>query len=134
MSGSGRHKTVTDEHSGEKMRDGAVYAGVSPDTHRTMYTTPTAAPLEMQWGQAMNYAAGLHAHAHHDWRVPTRGELNVLFNNRAAIGGFDASSPTGLYWSSTKFSPVYAWVQRFGEGNKNLPHAYQSLSLRCVRG
>jgi hypothetical protein len=134
MFGFGRHKAVTDERTGEKMPDGTVYAGVSPDTHRPLYTTPTDAPLEMQWGQAMNYAAGLQAHGHNDWRVPTRGELNVLFNNRATIGGFDVSSPTGWYWSSTKFSPSLAWTQRFSEGNLNLPRAYESLSLRCVRG
>jgi hypothetical protein len=35
--------------------------------------------------------------------VPNKGELNVLFNNRAAIGGFDESGddPAGWYGSST---------------------------------
>jgi hypothetical protein len=27
-----------------------------------------------------------------DWGVPTKGELSVLFNNRAAIGGFNEHS------------------------------------------
>jgi hypothetical protein len=33
--------------------------------------------------------------------MPTKSELNVLFNNRAAIGGFDlsGSEPSGWYWS-----------------------------------
>src|SRR4051794_5579729 len=29
---------------GDRMRDGTVYAGLSPDTGKTMYTTPADAP------------------------------------------------------------------------------------------
>ena len=74
---------------GDTMEDGTIYAGISPDTGKSMYTTPTDAPLRMQWRKAMDYAAGLDTHGHKDWRVPSAGELKVLFNNRAAIGGFE---------------------------------------------
>src|SRR5690349_10563178 len=30
---------------GDRMADGTVYAGISPDTHQPMYTTPEDAPL-----------------------------------------------------------------------------------------
>jgi hypothetical protein len=53
------------------MPDGTIYAGISPDTHQPMYTTPADAPLTMQWKAAMQYAAALDANAHKDWRVPT---------------------------------------------------------------
>ena len=35
--------------------------------------------------------------------MPTKEELNVLFNNRAEIGGFNetGSDPAGWYWSSS---------------------------------
>jgi hypothetical protein len=62
-----------------KMQDGAVYAGLSPDTGEPMFTTPAYAPWTMKWKQAMEYAAKLDAHGHQDWRAPTKGELNVLF-------------------------------------------------------
>ena len=58
----------------------------------------------MTFNEAADYAAKLDAHGLHDWRVPTKGELNVLFNNRAAIGGFNVSGspPGGWYWSSSR--------------------------------
>jgi hypothetical protein len=39
------------------------------------------------------HAATLNAHGHKDWRLPTKVELDVLFNNRAAIGGFERAAP-----------------------------------------
>src|ERR1022692_3528523 len=82
-------KASTAPQIGDKMPDGSVYAGVSPDTNKPMYATPADAPLTYTFNQAQKYAANLDAHCHQDWRVPTKGELNVLYNNRAAIGGFD---------------------------------------------
>jgi hypothetical protein len=74
---------------GDKMPDGTVYAGLSPETGKPMYVTPADASLTMKWKEAMDYAKRLDTHGHQDWRLPTKGELNVLFNNRAAIGGFN---------------------------------------------
>jgi hypothetical protein len=56
---------------GDKMPDGAVYAGISPDRNKPMYTTPAPAPLTMTFNQAKEYAAKLDAHGYQDWRVPT---------------------------------------------------------------
>ena len=120
---------------GDLMPDGTIYAGVSPDTHKAMYTTPADVPLTMQWKVAMKYASKVDTHGHRDWRVPTSGELNVLFNNRAAIGGFNlsGSSPAGWYWSSTEGNYNDAWSQRFSDGGQvNLGRSNDS-SLRCVR-
>src|SRR4051794_25446714 len=92
--------------AGDRMEDGTIYAGISPDTGEAMYTTPADAPLTMRWNAAMQYAAKLEAHGHKDWRAPTKAELNVLFRKRAAIGGFDLSGDdaAGCYWSSTASS------------------------------
>src|ERR1035438_1397603 len=102
----------------DKMPDGTVYVGISPDTGRAIYTTPADASLTMTFNEAKEYAAKLDAHGHQDWRVPTKGELNVLFQNRAAIGGFDESgSYPGWYGSSSQnYFYYYAWVQRFSHG------------------
>src|SRR5580704_12929695 len=94
----------TEPKLGEKMPDGTIYAGISPDTNKPMYATPADVPPTMTFNQATEYAAHLDAHGHKDWRMPTKAELNVLFNNRAAIGGFDLSGndPAGLCWSSSQ--------------------------------
>jgi hypothetical protein len=120
---------------GDMMCDRTIYAGVSPDTGKAMYTTWTDAPLTMKWQQAMEYAATLYAHGHADWRAPTKGELNMLYNNRAKSGGFNetGSIPAGWYWSSSQDDDV-AWEQHFSGGDQfDDPKDYAS-SLRCVRG
>ena len=120
---------------GDKMPDGTVFAGISPDTNKPMYVTPADASLTMTFNEAKEYAARLDAHGHKDWHVPTKAELNVLFNNRAAIGGFDISGslPAGWYWSASPDTRWYAWGQRFSDGCQgNLSKGYHS-AVRCVR-
>jgi hypothetical protein len=120
---------------GEEMPDGTVYAGISPDTGKAMYATAADAPLTYTFNQAQKYAEELDAHGHKDWRVPTKAELNVLFKNRAAIGGFNetGSDPAGWYWSSSQDSTNYAWDQRFSDGNQGNNGKVYDSSLRCVR-
>src|SRR5262249_39406190 len=102
---------------GDRMEDGTIYAGISPDTGRAMETTPDDGPLTMKWKRAMDYAADLKAHGREDWRLPTKAELNVLWENRdkgALTGTFNVtgSHPAGWYWSSTE-DDYGAWDQRF---------------------
>jgi hypothetical protein len=128
-------KATGEPKPGDKMPDGAVYAGISPDTNKPMYATPADAPLTYTFNQAQKYAEHLDAYGHKDWRVPTKGELNVLFQNRAAIGGFDisGSDPAGWYWSSSQLYNVKAWGQRFSDGDQKYYSKNGDSSLRCVR-
>jgi len=120
---------------GDKMPDGTVFAGISPDTNKPMYVTPADASLTMTFNEAQKYAAGLEANGHKDWHVPTKAELNVLFNNRAAIGGFDISGsyPAGWYWSASPFNLWNAWGQRFSDGLQNYYTKVSHSSVRPVR-
>jgi len=120
---------------GDKMPDGTVFVGISPDTNKPMYATPADASLTMKFNEAQQYATKLDAHGHKDWRVPTKGELNVLFNNRAAIGGFDisGSNPRGWYWSASSGNTWDAWGQRFSDGLQNTYYKGSHSSVRCVR-
>ena len=120
---------------GDKMPDGTVLAGISPDTNKPMYVTPADASLTMKFKEAQKYAAKLDAHGHKDWHVPTKAELNVLFNNRAAIGGFDisGSDPAGWYWSASPLSKWNAWCQRLSDGAQYYGNKGVHLSVRPVR-
>src|SRR5689334_12641709 len=71
-----------DASPGDRMPDGTIFVGISPKTQQPMYATPADAPLRMTWEEAMKYAARLDAHGHRDWRVPTKAELNLLWENR----------------------------------------------------
>ena len=96
-----------------------------------------------QGATIINYAAGL-ARTHAgggftDWYLPSKEELNKLYINRVAIGGFTGA----FYWSSTEGSTSsqnqgYAWGQYFSNGLQqdydNTNGAKTSLqSVRAVR-
>jgi hypothetical protein len=103
----------------------------------TLYATAVDAPGRYSFSEAKDCAQKLDAHGHADWRVPTKDELNVLFNHRAAIGGFKKSSafPAEWYWSSSQHSNLRnAEAMRFGDGGQAVFQMADFLSLRCVRG
>jgi len=94
---------------GDKMKDGTIFAGVSPDTGENMFVTPQDAPGRLKWKAAMQYAADLNAHGHKDWKLPTKAELCVLYENRdkgALKGTFNerdsGSDGARWYWSCTE--------------------------------
>ncbi|MFO2972760.1 IPT/TIG domain-containing protein, partial [Legionella pneumophila serogroup 10] len=73
-----------------------------------------------------------------DWFLPagnnstSTGQLNCLFTNRAAIGGFAGVD----YWSSTEFSgdpTLLAWSQYFLVGLQFVDFKDVYLRVRCVR-
>lgn len=121
---------------GHTMPDGTIYAGISPDTNKPMYTTPANLEGIYSWYGGKTYCETLETLSHRDdWRVPTRAELNVLYNNRAAIGGFNTSDweQAGWYWSSTDDSSN-AWGQRFSTGYGDAGYVKGvASSVRCIR-
>ena len=137
---------------GDKMPDGTIYAGISPDTGKAMYATPKDAPLTYTFKQAQKYEREFNhleelaqnygekpASHHTDWRVPTKGELNVLWENRdkgALKGTFNetGSYKDGWYWSSSPNRLLSAWMQRFTDGHQLSNSRIFFSSLRCVRG
>ena len=91
-----------------------------------------------------NYAAKLCAdlviNGYSDWYLPSREELNKLYENRIAIGGFstDVTPGSSVYWTSSEgvsLTPpnngafhVYFITGQNGGANKN-----QTFFVRAVR-
>jgi hypothetical protein len=68
------------------------------------------------------------------WRLPTKDELNLLYLNRDAIGGFS----NGVYWSSTENGTYnyyfVAWFQNFYDGFQgNLANKDKAFTVRAIR-
>jgi len=125
---------------GDTMEDGTIYAGVSPDTGEALYVTPQDASGTLEWKAAMKFAADLDANGHEDWRLPTKTELDVLFENRrkgALKGTFDESDgrPSGIYWSSSESSNRQdcAWMQCFYYGFQDVGYKGADTCVRPVR-
>ena len=80
----------------------------------------TNAIIASQGATATSYAAGLaSAYAgggYTDWYLPSKDELDKLYLNRTAIGGF----ADGYYWSSTEIYTNVAFLRNFGFGHEQL--------------
>lgn len=65
-----------------------------------------------------------------DWYLPSIGELEKLYINRTAIGGFDSSVG---YWSSTEDGMNIAKFWNFNLGNSDINIKSYQYNVRAVR-
>jgi hypothetical protein len=64
-----------------------------------------------------------------DWYLPSKDELNKLYLNSAAIGGFN----NNFYWSSSEFTGEQAWSQRIGDGSQSNHNKIFMWNVRAIR-
>jgi len=87
------------------------------------------------WTAAGNLCRDSRVGGYSNWRLPTRGELTTLFNNRTTIGGF-VTTGSILYWgdtgSTTAWTP-WADALNFTTGAFSQPSPHNSNRVRCVR-
>jgi hypothetical protein len=120
---------------GAIMPDGTVCAGISPDSGKPMYTTPADLPGCMTFEEADIYLDTFDAHGYRDWRLPSLAELDVLYKNRTAVGGFDESGfpPKTFHWSATPYDQWAAWGQEFRDGKTEAHVKPTLMAVRFVR-
>jgi hypothetical protein len=64
-----------------------------------------------------------------DWYLPSKYELNLMYQQKATIGGFSNDA----YWSSTEHSNGTAWFQYFSFGLQDFASTNSTLFVRAVR-
>jgi hypothetical protein len=64
-----------------------------------------------------------------DWYLPSKYELNLLYQQKTVVGGF----ATSYYWSSTEYGNGVAWGQNFGSGNQASSNKLVTDYVRAVR-
>jgi Protein of unknown function (DUF1566) len=64
-----------------------------------------------------------------DWFLPSKDELNQMYQQKAVVGGFANSN----YWSSSGFSATNAWSQDFTNGNLYTNSKNYTYFVRAVR-
>ena len=79
----------------------------------------------LQWNDAIKACADLG----YGWRLPTKDELNLLYENKEKIGGFAFNN----YWSSTEFDINFAWWQYFYNGFQGFGDGVQGNGAYYVR-
>jgi hypothetical protein len=86
---------------------------------------------ELSWDDAVaatrNYRGGGYA----DWRMPTKNELNLIYQNLRAkrIGNLG----NAWHWSSSEYSGTNAWDQRFSDGAQYGNDKITTISVRAIR-
>ena len=79
-----------------------------------------------------------------DWYLPSKDELNYMWENLADSDGDDSNSgpddPGNLggfaneyYWSSSEHNSITAWIQYFGNGHQSILDKKDTLRVRAVR-
>ncbi|MCB0463750.1 MAG: DUF1566 domain-containing protein [Flavobacteriaceae bacterium] len=73
-----------------------------------------------------------------DWYLPSKEELNLMYQNKAAIdatavanGG--SSFASNFYWSSTEYTFDGAWAQNFDGGAQIYGNKFSTVRVRAVR-
>ncbi len=84
---------------------------------------------DYNWNDAIVACGKLKANGFSDWRLPKKDELQRLYLNKAALGGFVVN----LYWSSTEYSAGNAWCQYFGDGDTYYDDVNDEWRVRPVR-
>ena len=88
----------------------------------------------MDWDDAKKACADLGDR----WRLPTKDELNILYQNKDKIGGFEVEPGGNYYWSSKEEYADWAedglaWYQEFGSGEQKLVSKLDGCNVRAVR-
>lgn len=96
----------------------------------------TNAIIEMQGPVETDYAAGLarayNGGGYHDWFLPSKDELNILYINKEIVGGFSDA----IYWSSTDCGGCGANTadcQDFSSGAALKRNKFDTYRVRAVR-
>ncbi len=102
--------------------DGTAYGTGNQNTIDIMAGCATA-------GIASRLCGDLVLGAYGDWYLPSKNELNLLFINRVAIGGFISH----YYWSSSEGDNGAAWSQYFLDGSQFNDYKGYLSYVRAVR-
>ena len=124
-----------DQSAGIQWYNGSYVTTGATGTAVGTGTSNTTTIISAQGGTPTNYAAGLaRAYAgggYDDWFLPSKDELNLLYLQRAAVGGFT----TDWYWSSTEYDNNNALEQYFDDvgGFQSISFKDFPYSVRAVR-
>lgn len=67
--------------------------------------------------------------AYGDWYLPSKYELNLLYQQQTAVGSFGF----GFYWSSGESNNFFAWMQLFSTGFQTIMDKGSNNYVRAIR-
>jgi len=82
-----------------------------------------------EWQHAKEACERFVHNGYSDWYLPSRRELDLLFDHKNAVGGFQDLR----YWSSSEYDADNAWNQYFGNGDRYYVNKSDNGCVRAVR-
>jgi hypothetical protein len=107
--------------------DPDIMTGTAIDTGAT--NTATIVKVCSTINPAAKVADDFTLNTYSDWFLPSKDELNKLYQNRGVVGGFASF----YYWSSSRDADGNVWNQRFDNGAQTAFGWSSTLRVRAVR-
>ena len=117
-----------------KFKIGQTYKGgkiffIDKTARHGLIAAPKDFPEMADWNKAIQLCKNYKGDGYSDWHLPTKDELNLLYEKKDLIGGFAPS----YYWSSTEADSKNAWYQVFFNGNQYGSFKTYTGKVRAVR-
>jgi hypothetical protein len=87
---------------------------------------PKSTETRLNWDDARLYCFALNIDGKTGWRIPTKEELNEIYESENVF-------VEGGYWSSTEFNANNAWVQGFNNGYQSSTNKSGNFYVRAIR-
>ena len=130
---NGTYKSTNATHDGVyagAMNTMLIVAQQTADTAGGNFAAKVAADYSVQEDGTSACTGAPTEICYGDWYVPSKVELNLLYQQKSVVGGFANYS----YWSSSEYSSYSVWFQFFNDGYQNDEFKYEDLLLvRAVR-
>ena len=82
------------------------------------------------WDKVMDFRSSYG----HNWFVPSKDELNLIYENKSNLSNISTITVYSYYWSSSEFSSYRAWSQYFDSGSQSDGSKYNhSYRVRLCR-
>jgi hypothetical protein len=123
--------TTNDISSGIQWFNGFYYTTFADGTSIGTGNSNTSAIFNTQgYGSYAAINCTVEINGYSDWYLPSKDELNKLYINKLAIGGFSSSTN---YWTSSEYDYVNAFIQNFGNGVQSYSDKSINYPVRAVR-
>jgi Protein of unknown function (DUF1566) len=126
--------TLSTKHFiGESFGGGKVFSITSDSLHGLIAETIDQC-VSCDWSQANPHIGFSRSHSTEgkkftDWRLPTKSELKILWQQKNAVGGLSRAA----YWSSSEIDEYNAWVVNFEDGGYYSLIKINTTYVRSVR-
>src|SRR5574344_1892250 len=117
LDATGQHGLIAataDQSTGIQWYNGSITTtnAVRDGIDAGMYNTERIIANQGVGSYAAQLCANYQGGGYGDWYLPSKYELNLLYSQKTAVGGFASA----YYWSSTEGGNANAWAQYFGDG------------------